>query len=80
MSRSPLLRTPTTWKGRLFLFVVSVGGVYSAQWLAYWATSWQQIRPSDLSPVMLAVIFGVFSATIPGGRPWFGRRGGIDQG
>ncbi len=71
VKQSPLLRTPMSWKGRVFLFLVSVSGTYAAQWLLYWATGWQQIRPSDSTVLMLAIIFGIFAATIPGGKPWF---------
>ncbi|KHL05407.1 hypothetical protein LK10_01325 [Sinomonas humi] len=49
---------------------MSTAGAYSAQWLLYWATSWQQIKPTDFSPVMFALIFGIFSASVPGGQPW----------
>lgn len=71
MSESHGLRTPRTWKGRVILFLVSVGVGYSAQWLLFWATAWAQLRPTAFTLMTLGMVFGIFSASVPAGQPWF---------
>ncbi|GAA4026476.1 hypothetical protein GCM10023063_04150 [Arthrobacter methylotrophus] len=65
--------TPSTSAGRAYLYLAFTGGLWSAQWLLFWATNDATPKPSLFGLVMLAVI-SVFWFFLPP-KPWFpGRR------
>ncbi|BAS13686.1 hypothetical protein AHiyo8_19890 [Arthrobacter sp. Hiyo8] len=57
MSARPKFPTPKTVWGRLYLYVASVGGMWTAQWLLYCATSGWSPEPTLASLVMFSIIF-----------------------
>lgn len=74
MSARPKLLTPKTVWGRFYVYLASVGGMWAAQWLLYWATSGWTPKPTLASLVMFSIIFLFFVLSIKPGVPWFPTR------
>lgn len=69
MSQNPHYMTPRTFAGRAYVYVAFVGGLWSAQWLLFWATRGLIPEPTLFGLIMLAII-SLFWFFMPP-RPWF---------
>ena len=74
MTSKPKFLTPRTLWGRLYVYVASVGGMWSGQWLVYWATSGWTPKPTLASLVSFSIIFLFLIFAVKPGVPWFPSR------
>ncbi|WP_422935361.1 hypothetical protein [Sinomonas sp. P47F7] len=65
-------KTPGTFAGRAYTYLAFVGGLWSAQWLLWFATGHWSLRPDPFGLALLAIVF-LFWFFMPQ-RYWF-RRG-----
>ena len=77
MPQSSPYMTPRTFAGRAYVYIAFTGGLWSAQWLLFWAANGAVTKPTLFGLFMLALI-SLFWFFMPS-KPWFRIRKKPDQ-